>query len=264
MLAKTNITKKMKISELKKEAKARLAETFSIAIGINLIYTLVFWLMTYLGDKTTGILETILAAAITIISIPLNYGVFEAMLKLFRGEKVELFDFATIGFTNFKKIFSLYIAMVIRLLIPMILIFVLVSIPQYMLTWKISLDNISLIVKAISLVSWVCLIYFLYKTFSFVLGIFILMDNPDAQSQEILDASAKLMKGNKFNLVKLLISFFGWLLLAALVITLAGIVNVYLGTIVSFAAIITLSTYISFTIIAFYEELIGTVTQNAN
>ena len=53
------------------------------------------------------------------------------------------------------------------------------------------------------------------KSYSYAMTFYILADNPNMAPSEAIDASKKMMDGNKWRLFCLQFSFFGWILLAA-------------------------------------------------
>ena len=54
------------------------------------------------------------------------------------------------------------------------------------------------------------------KSFSYSLAMYIANDNPNLSANECITRSKELMQGNKFKLFKLLLSYFGWILLCGL------------------------------------------------
>ena len=56
----------------------------------------------------------------------------------------------------------------------------------------------------------------LIKSFAYALTPFILVDNPELSANEAINLSQKMMKGHKFDLFWLFLSFTGWIILAIL------------------------------------------------
>lgn len=250
----------MKISELKKEAIAKLAGKWPLAILINLTQLIISLVITYAATKIEGILGIILSVVGVIISIPLSYGLATSMLKLSRNETVGVTDFITIGFQNFKKAFLLSLSIFIRIIIPSILFTVALAFSIIMglanaLGASASGDGIISFVAIIVAVA--SMIWLVYKILSYAFSTYILIDNEDMKSKEAIARSCELMKGNKLKFVGLVFSFFGWLLLSGI---LAGIVeafNATLGLVAMYGLSLILTPYITFAEINFYEDLAG-------
>lgn len=64
------------------------------------------------------------------------------------------------------------------------------------------------------------------KTISYSLVPYILVDDPNMSSGDVLDLSAKMMNGHKMDYFKLGLSFIGWHLLAALTL---GILEIWIA-----------------------------------
>lgn len=80
------------------------------------------------------------------------------------------------------------------------------------------------------------------KSYAWALSFYIKKDHPDWSYKQVLDTSASWMKGHKWELFMLQLSFFGWILLC--IITL-GIAIIYVGP------------YMSTTMAGYYEYIKG-------
>lgn len=247
----------MKISELKKEAKVKLVGKWPLAIIINLTYLILTVALSYVSTKIDGIVGAILALIFAIISIPLSFGITASMLNLSRNETVGITDFITIGFKNFKKSIFLSLSIFFRLIIPVIILAVAITLFIISVfasdTAPISgIASISCLLLAVTSIIWI-----LYKALSYALSTYILIDNNNMKSGEVIAKSCELMKENKLKLVGLVFSFIGWFLLCGFLAGAAEIINVTLGTIVMYCLSLLLTPYISFSEINFYEDLAG-------
>lgn len=255
----------MKISELKKEAKVKLSRCFQLALGINLIHLLITLALSYVASAIDGILGIIVLIIAGIINIPLGYGLTASMLKLSRNENVGIIDFIKVGFKNFKRAFFLSLSIFVRLLIPMIIL-VAASVTPIIMTFANNIDSVNN-TEAISVVALILavasVLYIIYKVLSYTLSTYLLVDNEEAKSKDVLTKSSELMKGNKLKFVGLVFSFFGWVLLAGIFGAIAEAISSILGAIVTYGLSLLLTPYISFTEINFYEDLAGVSnTQN--
>ncbi len=72
---------------------------------------------------------------------------------------------------------------------------------------------------------WTCLFYFpgIIKGYSYSMAYYVLADNPELTAREALRISKRIMKGHKFELFVLQLSFFWWYLLGILTFGLAYI-----------------------------------------
>ena len=106
--------------------------------------------------------------------------------------------------------------------------------------------------------------------YSYAMTPYILLENPEMTAREAIAASKELMKGNKFRLFCLELSFIGWFLLCALpyMITaiIAGIAAIFhtaatfsilvtVGTVIGFVGLLFVSAYTEAAIAAFYREI---------
>lgn len=242
----------MKISELKKDAKLKLTGKWGLAIGINLVYLLITGVLNLISTKLGDVAELILSWVIVIITIPLAFGLSASMLKLSRNETVSITDFITIGLKNFKRAFFLSLSILVRVLIPIIVITVAIA---FSIAGLFAGESASAILIVALLLILASMIYLFYKVLAYALTTYLLIDNPEANSKEVIAKSSELMKGNKLKFVGLVFSFIGWFFLCGLIGGFASLVNTIFGTIVTFATSLILTPYITFAEINFYEDL---------
>jgi uncharacterized membrane protein len=89
---------------------------------------------------------------------------------------------------------------------------------------------------------WALLFYIpgIVKGIAYSLSPFILKDNPELSANEAINLSQKMMKGHKFDLFFLMLSFIGWIILGAFTL---GIAYMWLVP------------YMSATLAAFYQDV---------
>lgn len=118
-----------------------------------------------------------------VITLPLALGLCNAMLALLRnGERQITSNMFSLGFSPYwKKVWGMTLMAI------------------YIFLWSL-LFMIPGIIKA----------------FSYAMTPFILNDNPELSANEAIDRSRAMMKGHKFDLFYLYLSFLGWFLLALL------------------------------------------------
>ena len=251
--------KKMKISELKKEAKIKLTGKWPLAILINLTQLIIVSAVSYTSSKSQDFVGTLLAIVLWIISIPLSYGITISMLNLSRNQNVGVTDFISIGFKNFKRAIALTLSIFIRILIPVILfafsiIFSIVCIAASIFG-SYSYTGISLIFALV--IALASMIWIIYKMLSYALSTYIFVDNEELKCKEAIAKSRELMKGKKLKFIGLIFSFFGWFLLCGFLAGLAEGINQIAGTIVLYGLSLLLTPYVTFSEINFYEDLAG-------
>ncbi len=94
--------------EARFEARESLKGNWGKAIGISVIDTLISVvsevIINFIFSIIAGELGTLLATICNLlITIPLTYGITDSFYKMKNGQQVELFDFITVGFKNFKR-----------------------------------------------------------------------------------------------------------------------------------------------------------------
>lgn len=270
----------MTISELKKDAKVKLSGSYKKAFLICLIYYALIFALTYVVSfiNNTGI-RLIFDIAIAIISVPLSFGIISTFIKIVRNEDVAILDFLKIGFSNFKGAWRTYLRTIVNLILPIILLVASYILFFYTLFIQVisefsqesNVENpfliaissdgalinlpINLLLVSIILVLATA-VFYIYKSLSYSLTLYILHDKPTATGKEINNESKKLMKGNKWKIFLLTLSFIGWMLLILLVSYLAiMLLGQTAGYIVSSLGTIILSPYISASLVCFYEDL---------
>ena len=94
----------------------------------------------------------------------------------------------------------------------------------------------------IFIILWSFLLFIpgIIKAFSYAMTPFILEENPELSANEAIDRSRAMMKGHKFDLFWLLLSFIGWFLLSLLTLGIGGL---------------WLSPYQQTAVAAFYEDV---------
>ena len=101
----------------------------------------------------------------------------------------------------------------------------------------------------IFIILWSFLLFIpgIIKAFSYAMTPFILEENPELSANEAIDRSRAMMKGHKFDLFWLLLSFIGWFLLSLLTLGIGGL---------------WLSPYQQTAVAAFYEDVKAEYEQN--
>ena len=176
---------------------ALLSTTVKFKVGINFdIYDPD--LLAFL-DRLRSIMETpaydtysriadLLAMVGFIIGGPIQVGYARFRLKITRGESVEFKDLFS-GFDVFGEAFLLNLRIILRVL-----------------GWALLL-----------------IIPGIIATYRYSQAFFVMAENPELGSGECIERSKTMMKGNKWKLFCLQLSFIGWILLALVTCGIAGL-----------------------------------------
>ena len=234
----------MSIKEIKDSAKINLKGNYLKCASTTLFYFIIVAVLTYLlslieaklNDNT--VILVIIQAIFGIISSILSYGIIANVISLACGETKSITKFLDISILNAPKYILIMLNVLIRILIPLAIVFlcffylfgtIVASITETnFLCFYTNLLPLAIILFIASLI---ILAYFLLK---YVLVPFIYKSESDLSAKEIVQKSNELMKKQKLNYIFLILSFAGWLLLTALILFVLGyfIDAVYLTPIV--------------------------------
>ena len=238
----------MTSSQLRSNAREALKGKWGKAVLITLIYVVVSYVIGFIA----GFIPFVGSIALYVVSIPLSYGILATFIKLKRGEEVSYTDFFTFGFSNFKKVWSVFGNMVLKLIIPVVLVIVFIILMVVGGAGAIvgaAFDTASATlgfsgITIIGLIGYIAsLIYLVVKGYLYSLSYYILNDNPDKTGKEIVEESEKLMKGNRWSFFWLGLTFIGWAILSVFTFGIG---------------MLWLIPYIMVTFVCFYESLAGT------
>lgn len=239
----------MPTSEIRKEAREALKGRWGKGVCIVLAYLLISFIVGFVeglaGEGT--LLYSIIDIAYAIISIPLSFGFLISFIKLKRGEEVSAFGFLNDAFSRFGKSWGIWWHTFIRVLLPIICIFLIVILFVAFSIFSVNSSSntistvTSTILSILGIVLYLAIIvYAVSRSLLYVLAHYISYDNPEMSSKECVLKSAELMKGNRGNYILLDLSFIGWVLLAAL--------SLYIG-------FLWLIPYLFVSMVCFYERV---------
>lgn len=226
-------------AELKQQAKDTLRGRWGTAIGMVLVYELLIGAIGMIAN----FIPFIGSIALLVVSIPLSFGFIGQLLKFSRKEQAGVLDFFTIGFNNFGKSWSIlghtFLKLVGYIIAYVVCTFAMVG----LIVAAISAESIAMLVigmMIIGILFFVIYILLLMKSYLYVLTEYIGNDNSEMSAKEVVEKSAELMKGHRWELFVLELSFIGWAILAMLT---CGI------------GLLWLEPYMQVTTIKFYENL---------
>ncbi len=242
----------MTSSGLKTNAREALKGKWGKAALIVLCYGIINWVISFV----LNFIPVIGSIASTIISLPISYGFLVCFIKLKRNEEVNYVDFLSFGFSNFGKVWGVFGNMLLKLIIPIVLFIIFIILMAFGGAATIVGSIVSSSsatagfsgIMIIGLIGYiVSLIYLIVKGYLYSLSYYILYDNPDKTGKEIVEESARLMNGNRWNFFWLGLSFFGWAILAGFTFGIG---------------VLWLTPYILVSFVAFYESLAGNNNTN--
>ena len=111
-------------SDFRTEARRKLSGKWGKAVFIVLAYMALTFVIGFIEGLFPESMEEIFGLVNTIINVPLSFGLVFAFLKLFNGEDVKAFDFATLGFSNFGKSWGVAFQIFLKMILPEIAVIV--------------------------------------------------------------------------------------------------------------------------------------------
>lgn len=230
----------MSISQIKKEALSSLKGRWGKIIGITLLYFLIT-----IGISLVESYVPFAGIALIVITVPISFGYIGQMIKFTRGEEVGLCDYFSIGFSNFGKSWSIVGNTLLKLLVYIILYVVTIFGMVFIITFSIVKNDIKMLGIGIALLVLVFIILYvllLVKSYLYTIVEYIGNDKPELTGKQVVEESARLMKGNRLKFFGLQLSFIGWVLLAVLTLGIG---------------FIWLIPYMEISNVKFYEQLIS-------
>lgn len=158
--------------ELRAEARSVLSSNWGVAVLITFLYWVVFWTFQIFYDPET----IFFALALLLILVPLEWGFQTAFLRCVRNKSDLKVNHIFKGFEKYGRIF-----------------------------WTLLLRNIM-----ISLWTLLLIVPGIIKSYSYAMTSYVLLDNPELSGNAAIDKSMEIMKGHKWELFKLHLSFIGW------------------------------------------------------
>lgn len=276
------MVKEMNIYDIKNKANEVLRQPnqlFKVILYVGIIQAL----FSALSGLFDGILGSIISLILSILTVTLGHGIIVASLKVVNnnGNLVDEKEDSLVGIKRFGQLFPTYflyrvvvaLAGIVVGVIGMLLMYTMITDAQfsnlsqlvlmYVNKSTISQDEIVNIVASLSNVfSFVFILVIIISILSVYLslkfGLFnYILQKYNYTGLTALKESSRLMKGNKWTLFKLEISFFGWMILAGLV---SGVVAMFVETIMPIPFLVTFITGVVSTFFSayFYDVKLNT------
>lgn len=242
----------MKAYEVRKQAREALKGKWGKAVLITLAYVGLILMFSFIAGKfeENSLVYNIIEIVTAILQVPLSLGIGYSFIKLKRNEKVKIFDFGNLGFSNFGRAWKIALRVTLKMILPfigmIIGILLLIAISVMITVNSIvggasatSFVGVSVLGLIIFFASYV---WMLILSLNYSLTTYIAYDNPNMSSLAVVNESKRMMNGNKWKIFVLGVSFIGLYLLAFITLGIG-----YL----------CLMPYIQVASICFYENLLG-------
>lgn len=252
----------MSISKIRENAREALRGKWGKGAGIVLAYLAFFMLMGFIAGIAEGVFgeESLMANLIgigtAIVQVPVVFGLTYAFIKLKRNEEVKAFDCVNLGFSNFGRAWKITLRTALKMLLPIVLIIVSIvaiylGITIYIMSASLGMETTAfLTLLIVGLILYVvAMIVTLVVSLLYTLTTCVAYDNPNMTGLEVVNESARLMRGNRGKVFLLDLSFIGW---AILTVFTLGIGYLWL------------LPYMQVALVCFYEHLLGEYKSNVS
>lgn len=251
----------IKSSEIKKAAlnkldwkKSLLVSTLYVLATLALSYALEFGLNLTVH---TPILYFAVNLIYLALFLPLSFGFISTMSKLYKSQKVVSTTIFNDAILNFSKSIAIFLRTILKMLLPSFIIIAAVIGILFLTVQNlpITTNSLSGYTLYIMLLYLVVLVGISLSALPYVLSSYILADNKEMTSKEIIAQSAMLMENQKWNFVKLIFSFLGWFFILAIITVIANMaINEFAANVLNSIGLILLMPYLITSIKVFYEE----------
>ena len=192
---------------------------------------------TQTQDTTLSLILSIISL---IIGVPLTYGTIMALFKVYNGEDVSAFDGVKLAISNFSRAWGVAFRKFLKLILPLVAVFL----SMFLLGFSVGFGVVSgnSVIAFLGLISVVLLIasyvWIFVRSLSYALAELISIDEQNLTALEAVNKSKELMAEKRAKYVLLILSFIGWIILAAFTLGIG---------------MLWLTPYIECALIAFYE-----------
>lgn len=231
----------MKAAEIRAQAREALSGNWITFILLNVMYMLAISILMLI-DVFIPIIGAIVC---TVFAVPLAFSYSKNLIRLKRKETDSSFEFFKGIFSNFGRAWRVAGRTLLKLLLPIIVVFVIAITVAVVSTIAVVTSSMSTgAYLAITLLEMIMLIiayfYMFARVLLYILPTYIAIDNPQMSAKDCVNMSATLMKGNRWKYIFLSLSFIGWYILSVCTLGLG---------------FIFLLPYVSVAFVCFYEVL---------
>lgn len=239
----------MILSDIRKQARESLTGKWGKSALIILIYFLFSFALGFIKSLVEDIsfLSFVVEIGSAIITIPISFGLIISFIKLKRGEEVKCYEFFKYGFANFTRSWKLTGNILLKIWLPILLYVLAIIAFSLSITFGVAASVVasSSTILILAFIIGIALlvaafVYLFIKSLLYSFTYFIAYDNEDMSGKEVVEESAKLMKGHRGKYILLQLSFIGWIILS--------VFTLYIGMLWIFP-------YMQISMICFYEAL---------
>lgn len=212
----------MSISRIRECAREALRGKWGKAALMILAYLGVFFVIGFITGLfgEDSIISDLLGIASTVIQIPIVLGLMFSFIKLKRNEDISAFEFLNLGFSNFGRAWKITLRTFLKLLLPFIGVIISIG----LIASSVAMTSVAAItggsIESSALLSLLGIIIYLasiiwlvVRSLLYSLTWYIAYDNPNMTALEVVNESARMMRGNRGKLFLLELSFIGWAIL---------------------------------------------------
>ena len=263
----------IKSSEIKQIARNKLSGNWIKAFAITVIFVAINLAISYcsllIKNLTTNVPILYYSSQIifALIVLPVSFGFISAIVKLLNGKNPAYTTIINDALLNFSKAIGIFFRIFLKMLVPSLVIILALVAIFFLLTqvFPLNADSLGTYLLLLFLFYFLALIAIILLSLPYVLSTYVLANNTELSSKEAINESIALMDGNKWNFIKLLLSFVGWIIIIGLA---TAIIQNYspeiLKDLIQSIGIIFILPYIISSIAIFYDELNDTTIEVAN
>ncbi len=259
--------------QLKQEAKQALSGKWLIACVMTLAASFIGFSLTYTNQN--GFMVTIISLISTALGVIFNVGLSSFMLKICCGQKEQAgFKDLLYGFQCHPgKALLLYLLTMLYLLPGTLIYSILIVVFLFTMLAGAGADIASIMygsslyfdptayvgfLGVFLLFTLLYVIYAVYISTTYGQVYYLLLDYPELPTTEIWKRSKQLMKGNRWRMIKLQLSFVPLILLFLIAFVFLSVIpylNI-IGAILFFAATVWVGVYMNAALTTFYLDLV--------
>ena len=216
----------MVASQIRLEARSTLTNKWGKAALLTLIFSIIDFAICFIAGLLSiiPVIGFFITIGLYVIQIPLAYGFLVSLIKLKRNEDVDYVDFFSLGFSAFGRLWGTIGNIILKMLVLVILVVVFFFL---MIVGMGGLAGSAIIgsgfgtagfslLGIIGVIGYIISIIFMIpKCYSYALSFFLLYDNPEKSTKEIVEQSESLMVGYRWSYFWLYLTFIGWSILAS-------------------------------------------------
>lgn len=228
----------MKAKEIRAKAREALSGRWGMFIGLNVLYLVATFALSLLN-----FIPFIGYVLMFLCLVPIEYGYVQNLLKLKRGETDNCTEFFSLGLANFGRSWGVFGYTMLKMLVLFVIYIIGVMLSVTLITLSVLSNNVAItLIATIIAIALIIVLYvwLLTRMLLYTFPIYIAADEPELSTQECVEKSAKIMKGNRWKYICLSLSFIGWNILAMLTV---GIGYIWL------------LPYIGVSTVVFYENI---------